>query len=398
MKFNIDRRNLLSTAIVLVVGAVLALAIVFWKKEAREPAEASAGKPTTARSSHADVQSGLVEMTPEQAQRAGITLATAGPASIEASVTLPGEVRFNDDRTAHIVPRVAGVVEAVSATLGQEVDKGQQLAIVASPELAGLRGQAHAAAERLQLARSSYEREKTLWEQRISAEQDYLQARQAYAEARIEAQSARSRLAALGAGAEAGAVSRYVLRAPFKGVVVEKHLSQGEAVKEDANAFLISDLSTVWVEMAVTAKDLDRVRVGQAVSIRPVGGNSAVAGKVSYVGNLLGEQTRTATARVVIDNPERAWRPGLFVSVALVHGKTEAPVAVLASALREVEGRQVVFLKAPNGFRAQPVRTGASDGKRVAIADGLSAGSQYVAAGSFVLKAEQAKGSAGHGH
>jgi len=406
MKFNTDRKNFLPILVVLGIGVVLALAIILWKKDApaaegageREHVEESTGKPTGSEKAHADEQPGVVEMTPQQVQLAGITMATAGATSIDATVTLPGEVRFNEDRTAHIVPRVAGVVEAVSATLGQDVKKGQQLAVIASPELAELRGQANAAAKRLELARLTYEREKKLWEDRISAEQDYQQARQAYSEAQIESQSARSKLAALGAEPASGAVNRYVLRSPFTGVVVEKHLSQGEAVKEDANAFLVSDLSSVWIEMAVTAKDLGHVRVGQTVSIRPAGGDATVAGKVSYVGSLLGEQTRSATARVVIDNPGRAWRPGLFVNVELVRGKTEAPVAVLASALQEVEGKQVVFLKAQNGFKAQPVKTGANDGKHIAIIEGMTAGTQYVATGSFVVKAEQAKGSAEHGH
>ncbi|WP_409267359.1 efflux RND transporter periplasmic adaptor subunit [Massilia sp. BHUDP2] len=406
MKFNINQKNIVSILLVLAVGAVLALAIFFWKKDVpakqgageSEHSEQSAGKSTGSEEGHANEQPGIVEMTPQQAQLAGITLATASSSSIDVTVTLPGEVRFNEDRTAHIVPRVAGVVETVSATLGQDVTKGQQLAMIASPELAELRGQANAAAKRLELARLTYEREKKLWQDRISAEQDYQQARQAYSESQIELQSARSKLAALGAEPGSGSANRYVLRAPFTGVVVEKHLSQGEAVKEDANAFLVSDLSSVWVEMAVTAKDLGHVRVGQPVTIRPAGGDTTVAGKVSYVGNLLGEQTRTATARVVIANPGRAWRPGLFVSVELVRGKTEAPVTVLASALQEVEGKQVVFLKAQNGFKAQPVKTGASDGNYVAIAEGITAGTQYVATGSFVVKAEQAKGSAEHGH
>ncbi len=405
MKFNIDKKNLVSMIVVLAIGAVLALAIVFWKKDAPagqeegEHKEAAAGA-AAGEKPHDEEEPGTIDMTPQQAQLAGIMMAAAGPASIAAVVTLPGEVRFNEDRTAHIVPRVGGVVESVSATLGQQVAKGQELAVIASPELAELRSQALAAAKRLDLARVTFEREKKLWEDRISAEQDYLAARQAWNEAQIESQSARAKLAALGAdaGAGAGAVNRYALRAPFAGLVVEKHLSQGEAVKEDANAFLISDLSTVWVEIAVTAKDLEQVRVGQSVAIRSTAGSAAVTGKISYVGSLLGEQTRSATARVVIDNPGRAWRPGLFVNVELERGKTEAPVTVLADAVQTVEGKQVVFVKAPSGYVARPVKTGGGDGERIAILEGLAAGAQYVATGSFVVKAEQAKGSAEHAH
>lgn len=402
MKFHIDKKTTFSIVAVLAIGLVLALAILFWKKEPAaamgesEHAEEAAEK-NHAGEEHAD-KPGLIAMTPQQIQSAGIVMATAAAASIDSAVTLPGEVRFNEDRTAHIVPRVGGVVESVSAALGQEVKKDQELAVIASAGLAELRSAALAAGKRLELARVTYEREKKLWEDRISAQQDYLQAEQAYREAQIESQSARAKLTALGATLATGAVNRYVLRAPFDGVIVEKHLARGEAVKEDANVFLVSDLSSVWVDIVVSPKDLEYVRMGQPVTIKPAGGNATVTGKVSYVGNLLGEQTRTATARVVIDNPGRAWRPGLFVNVSVVGVKTQAPVTVKADALQTLEGKTVVFVKAAEGFQARPVATGTSDGTLLQITDGLTAGEQYVATGSFVVKAEQAKGSAEHEH
>jgi cobalt-zinc-cadmium efflux system membrane fusion protein len=410
MKFNIDKKSAFSIVAVVAIGIVLALAILFWKKAVpgaegeSTHAEETSGKPATKGESHGEAKEtghaadkpGFVRMSPQQIQGAGIVTVRATAESIDTAVMLPGEVRFNEDRTAHVVPRVAGVVESVSASLGQAVKKGQVLAVIASVELAEMRSTALAAEKRLELARVTYEREKKLWEDKISAQQDYLQAQQQYREAQIESQSAKSKLTALGAGSGSGALNRFELRAPFNGVVVEKHLSQGEAVKEDANAFLLSDLSKVWVEIVVSPKDLQFVRVGQNVTIRSASGGEAVSGKVSYVGNLLGEQTQTATARAVIDNPGLAWRPGLFVNVALVRGKKEALVTVAADALQTIEGKPVVFVKAAEGFQAQAVTTGASDGKVVEILQGLSAGAEYVATGSYVVKAEQGKGSAGH--
>jgi len=419
MKLNIDKKSAFSILAVVAVGIVLAIAILFWKKDApsgegetehaEETTEKSAAKGGHAEGKegahaegkeegHADASPGLIKMTSQQIQSAGIVTARAVAASVDTAVTLPGEVHFNEDRTAHVVPRVAGVVESVSAALGQDVRKGQALAEIASPELAELRSAALAADKRVGLARATYEREKKLWEDKISAQQDFLQAEQQYREAQIEAQSARSKLTALGAGSGSGALNRYVLRAPFNAVVVEKHLVQGEAVKEDANAFVLSDLSKVWVQIAVSPKDLGAIRVGQSVTIRSPAGGEAVNGKVSYVGNLLGEQTRTATARVVVDNPGLAWRPGLFVNVSVVRGKKEASVTVQADGVQTIEGKPVVFVKAAEGFQARPVTLGASDGKIVEIVQGLAAGAEYVATGSFVVKAEQGKGSAEHEH
>lgn len=393
MKFSIDKKSQKPVLGVILVGALLGAAILFTNKGSSGKEK---DKPVVA--ANAKEEEGFVAMSDEQVKSAGIQLAKAGPASLGNVDILPGEVKFNEDRTAHVVPRIAGVAEVVQADLGQRVKKGQVLAVIASPELAEMRSAHLAAQKRLALAQLTAEREKKLWQDKISAEQDYLQARQAYQEAEIQAQNAKSKLTAIGADVRDGALNRYVLRAPFDAIVVEKHITQGEAIKEDSNVFLLSDLSSVWVELVVAAKDIEAVHVGSIVEIKSSSTASSATGKISYVGSLLGEQTRTAKARVVIDNPNMAWRPGLFVNISLVRGKTEVPVAVQADAVQTLEGRTVVFTKVAKGFRANPVRTGRSENGLIEIVEGLPAGSSYVATGSFVVKAEQGKDGAEHGH
>ncbi|AOZ09515.1 efflux RND transporter periplasmic adaptor subunit [Cupriavidus malaysiensis] len=343
-------------------------------------------------------EEGLVEMTPEQIQSAALTLRTAGPARVEDSAQFPGEIRFNEDRTAHVVPRLAGVAEAVPANLGQRVKKGELLAVIASTALSDQRSEWLAAQRRLELARTTYAREKTLWQDRISAEQDFLAARTALQEAEIAASNAAQKLDAIGAARSGSALNRFELRAPFDGVIVEKHLSLGEAVAADANVFTVSDLSTVWAEFLIAPKDLDSVRMNEKVKIASTAFDGKAEGLVSYVGALLGQQTRTATARVTLPNPEMAWRPGLFVTVSVTRSETEVPVAIDAEALQTDGGQARVFVAVPGGFLAQPVQTGRSDGKRVEIVSGLKPGWRYVAGNSFVLKAEMGKAGAEHAH
>ena len=406
MKFINQNKSTKSVLAIVAVGVILGAAILFWKKEPGEAAsteskkevpQAAAGKaaPKEGGEHHAG-EEGLVRLTAQQIQQAGIKLATAAPETIEASVQLPGEVRFDQDRTAHIVPRVPGIADSVQAELGQTVKKGQVLAVISSPELAELRSTLNAARTRLDLARTTYQREKKLWEDKISAQQDYLQAQQAYEEARIAANNAQSKLSALGVGSGKGALNRYELRAPFDGVIVEKHISLGEALKEDANVFLLSDLSHVWVDVVVTPKDLNVVRVGETATVKAAAADLSATGKVTYVGALVGEQTRSATARIELVNPSLAWRPGLFVNVSLVQSAKRAAVTVQSDAVQTVEDKPVVFVQAPEGFKAQPVVVGATDKEHVEILQGLAAGTAYAATGSFVLKAEQGKGSAEH--
>lgn len=356
--------------------------------------EAQAGK-----AGHAEPQTpGLVRLADAQLGPAGIVVEPAAPQRIRSGLELPGEIRFNQDRTAHVVPRVNGIVERVQADLGQTVRRGQVLAVLSSAGVSDQRSELATAERRLALARTTHAREQRLFEERISPEQDVLQAEHAMREAEIAVANARQKLQALGIGGAAGALNRFELRAPFDGVVVEKHLSLGEVVREDANVFTLSDLSSVWAEVSIPAGSLNRLKVGDKVTVRSSAFAETAEGQVAYIGALLGEQTRTATGRIVLPNPRGAWRPGLFVTVELVTEDVQAPVTVSTEALQQMGDRTVVFMKVPGGFVPQPVRTGRSDGRRVEILEGLPADAPHAAAGSFVVKSEAGKGSAEHTH
>ena len=340
---------------------------------------------------------GLVKLSAAQAKKAGVVLAQAGPASIKKQVLLPGEIRFDEDRTAHVVPRVAGVVASVHAQLGEQVAKGQMLAVIQSPAVSDQRSELQTAQRRLSFAQSNYAREKQLWQERISAEQDYQGARQALQEAEIAVANASQKLSAIGAGA--GGSSRYELRAPLAGMVVEKHLTVGESVTDSTASFTVSDLRSVWAEISVAAPQLPDVRMGAPVVVRATAFDSQAEGRIAYVGALIGAQTRTAPARVALANPHGEWRPGLFVDVEVLASESPVPIAVDAKAIQRPDGKEsVVFVPAEGGYKAQLVQLGASDGKTTQVLAGLQAGQAYVREGSFLLRAELGKASAEHAH
>lgn len=340
-----------------------------------------------------------IGMTDHQVTQNNIELLAAGPARIKSALQLIGEIRLNEDRMVHVVPRLTGVVESSAANAGDRVRKGQVLAVISSQALADQRSELLAAQKRLALARTTFEREKKLWEDKISAEQDYLLARNAMQEAEIAAQNAQQKLASIGGAVRAGGnLTRYEIRSPIDGTVVEKHISLGEAVKDDANIFVIADLSTVWAEMTIYAKDLNTVNVGQKATVKAAAFESQSSGAVSYVGALVGEQTRTAKARIVLPNPKGIWRPGLPVNIELVAGEVEVPVAVSAEAVQTVRDWTVVFGRYGANFEARPVELGRSDGKFTEVIDGLNTGEQYAAKNSFLIKADLGKSGASHDH
>jgi len=343
-------------------------------------------------------EEGHIELSAEQITAAGIQLAEARAQTISLGLPFPGEVRFDEDRTAHVVPRVPGVVESVAVNLGQTVKKGQLLAVIASQQISDQRSEQAAAQRRLALARTTYEREKKLWQDKISAEQDFLQARQALQEAEIAVSNAQQKISVLSGSVVATGGNRYEVRAPFDGVVVEKHLTPGEVVDESTAAFTLSDLSRVWVTFGVSPKDLNKVQVGKAVTVSAPELNAEVVGSVAYVGSLLGEQTRTATVRVTLENPQGSWRPGLFVTALVATDSREAKVAVPETAIQTVEDKTTVFVRTDDGFEARAVELGSRAAGHVEITQGLEPGAQVASAGSFVLKSELGKASAEHSH
>ncbi|MBD8626469.1 efflux RND transporter periplasmic adaptor subunit [Oxalobacteraceae sp. CFBP 8753] len=344
---------------------------------------------------HAD--DGVIHFTPNQITVAGITVATAGPKHLDTFIRMPGQIALNEDRTAHVTPRAAGSVRDVSADLGQQVRKDQVLASIASADIAGQRGALTAAQKRVDYARRTVATERTLWEEKITARQDLLKAEQELVEAEVARDTVRQQLQALGA-ADGGGSNLLAIRAPFDGIIVEKHITLGEVVGADTRVFTLTDLSTVWADVVVPARDLDIVRVGTTAVIRSIASDTTAPGKVSFVSSLVGEASRSAKARVVLANPGAAWRPGLAVNVDIVTGSSDVPVAVAREAIQTVDTRQVVYKRVKEGFIAQPVSTGRADARFIEITAGLNPGDTYAASGSFTVKAEQGKGEASHEH
>ncbi len=347
---------------------------------------------------------GRISMDEATAKTAGIEIGTAAPARIRSTLQLQGEIQFNQDRVVRVVPRLSGVIVSAGTSLGDRVKRGDVLAVLESQDLGGLKGEYLAAQQRLALARTTFDREKRLWEEKISAEQDYLASRQALSEAEIAQRNAEQKLIGLGFSREAlqrqnlNGLTRMEIRAPIDGVVIEKKISAGEAVGAEAGMYVIADLATVWADMTIFPADLNRVKVGQKVKVKAAALGAEADGVISHVGALIGEQTRTAKARVTLRNPDQRWRPGLFVSIDVVQDETEVAVAVPLTAIQMLRDWKVVFARFGDVFEVRPVELGRSDGESVEIVKGLNPGTRYAATNSFVLKADIGKAGASHDH
>ena len=345
---------------------------------------------------------GRVEIPDEMLKSMGVALLTAGPATIKPKLKLPGEVTFNEHTIVRVVPRVAGMVTSVQGHHGQHVKKGDVLAVLESPMLADLRSQYYVAKKRLGLTRATYEREKQLWEEKISAKQDFLLAQELWNEAEIALELAATKLIALGVQPESNhskiTISRYEIRSPISGIIIAKAIALGEAVKEDREIYTVADVSTVWTAITVYPKDLNVVKEGQKVAVKATAYDVESEGTITYISTLIGGQTRTATARVELDNQAGKWRPGMFVNAELVAEEIQVPVAVSVAAIQTLRDWSVVFGRYDQYFEVRPLELGRNDGEMVEVLKGLTSGEQYASGNSFAIKAELGKAGASHDH
>jgi membrane fusion protein, heavy metal efflux system len=349
-------------------------------------------------------EEGRLEVAAASLASAGITVEAAGRRTLRKVLTLPGEVKIRHDSRVHIVPKVAGVAVEIPRNLGATVKKGDLLLVVESRELAEQRSTFLSARQRLATATATYNREAGLWQQKITAEQDYLEAKQGRAEAEIALRDASQRLRALGlretdlGSANGAGLTRFEVRAPFDGVLISRHVAYGESVAADTEVFELANITGMEAEIAVPAQDLDQVREGQTVTVRVLGNALAAEGTISFISSVMGEASRAAIAHVEFPNVDKHWREGLFVEADIVLKSAEVPVAVKAAAIQTFRDWQVVFARFGDQFEVRPIELGLRDGDWVEITAGIAAGQAYATDNAFVLKAELGKSGASHDH
>ncbi len=195
-----------------------------------------------------------------------------------------------------------------------------------------------------------------------------------------------------------GSLAPYEVTTFLAGTVIDKHMTRGEPVTRTEFGFTVVDLSSVWIDITVYQRDIDRIRVGEDVTVRARADGFAVSGKITYVTPVVDEHTRTATARLVVDNTDGHWRPGMFATAEVVTGSFAVSVVVPATAVHTIEGEDVVFVVDDEGFEPRPVEIGRRGKLEMEIRSGLEPGDEYVATGGFTIKAELGKDSFGEGH
>lgn len=191
-------------------------------------------------------------------------------------------------------------------------------------------------------------------------------------------------------------LQQYSIDSPASGEVTQRLVNQGDHTS--AGILLeIADLSMVWIEMSAFPENIEKLVIGQLVTVNDLHQHDSAKGAIAYIAPQMtgGHIART---RAVISNPEGHWRPGMHVKADIEVEKKSVPLAIKASALQSFRDMPVVFAKFGNTFEVRMVELGESDGNMIEVLDGLKPGTEYVTNNSFLIKADVLKDGASHDH
>lgn len=345
--------------------------------------------------------SDVLVLSSEAVSNAKLGVEKAGPSVIHQELTLQGEVGAIPEKLGAIVARLEGVVIKVAKKEGDKVEKGEAMVTIESKKLAQTKLAYLEAEHRLHFAREALEREAKLMEKKISSKEAYQKVAHEKEEAELNHASALQNLKLLGFSEEwlhkleknpNQRMTRYTLRAPFDGEVIEKNVTMGEAVVEEKTLFKLADLSELQVEVKVPMGSVPFFQKDGTVKVSCDVLDITVDGTVSFIASIAEAETRTVPVRITIPNPDGKWRPGMPARVEMKNVDLKAAVTVPLGAVHDIAGKPSVFVQASSdSFRLTPVTLGAKDEKRQAIEEGIDAGDRIVVENSLALKSEWLK-------
>ena len=309
---------------------------------------------------------------------------------IAPTLTLPGEITSDPDKTGRVSTPAAGRLVRIDFREGTVVKKGAIVGAVRVTDVAKVRSARNAAVAKGAAARSNATRLQELAGAGLGSKQEALAAAADAEALEAEARGLGEELAVLGLGS-GGTGSEISLRAPVGGVVLSREGVVGQPVSAEQTVGTIADLAEVWFLGRVFEKDLSRLSVGSRAEVQlNAYPREHFEGTVEYVGQQLDPVARTVTARVRLTNRKDLLRIGLFgnARVSVAEPAPKGPVLVVPrSAVTDIGGKTVVFVRhADDDFELHDVTLGDSALGKVEVLNGLREAEQVVTEGVFTLK------------
>jgi cobalt-zinc-cadmium efflux system membrane fusion protein len=333
-----------------------------------------------------------------QEQMARLQVVPVGARTWTAAIQTTGTVDWDADHTTQAITQVNGPISRILVDLGTPVKAGDPLLFVASPDMANAISAYRKARNREVLTKRIVDRMKELLDHGSVALKDVENSEADYNDAMTDVQNSLQALNIFGidkadidrAEQQGTAIStELAVRAPIAGVVVQKLVSPGQLIQAGTTVcFMLSDVSTVWVQGHIFDPDLSELHVGAAVDETNPASGKVFHGTLGYVGAFVDPATRTTPVRIVTQNPEGLLKKDMFVEVTVHAGGTRRLLAVPVSAvLRDDKNEPIVYVQAqPGKFAERSVTIGQQQDGMIAILSGLREGENVLADGSLFLQ------------
>lgn len=349
---------------------------------------------------HDELATMVIRLSPDQIAATELNILPVRPKKLQIVHTLPARIILNGNRYAHVTTEASGVAREVRKDLGDSVQAGEVLAVLESRDIAEAKANYLAALRRESLAKGTSARERQLHLKQVSAQADYLMAENNSEQATIERQLMEQKLLAIGLTVDQIAklpetpvsdLRLYALLAPFAGTVVERDISPGELIPAGREPYVIADLSTVWVDIGVHGKDIDKLKKGQEIQVSNPHSQQTQTANIIYLSPLVDSETRSARAIAELDDRDGLWRPGTYVQAQVATESKGAAVTLPKGSIQRINGDDVVFVQHNEGLKPQVVEIGVCDGEDIEIVKGLSEDDHCATSNTFVLKSEMLK-------
>lgn len=374
-----------------VVAAMLAIALAVWTfGSPDEDAHVEQGDEAVSAG-----EEGLISLSPEQIAAAEIEIVDVSNGGV-AELVLPATITARPDSVAIIDARASGVVLSLRKSLGENVRRGEAVAVIESAEAASLAAARSSAQARFNQAQAFFQREQGLFDQNVTARQDLEAAQANLSVARAELNRASAAASAAGVSGDGRSIA---VTSPISGSVTAAPATLGSFVNAGEELFRVVNPNGLQIEVAIPASDIGRIRPGDVATFDLPGGGSATA-QVRAVTPSLDPESRTAIAVLPLPRALAGLQAGSFVEVRLQSsGETDpSRIVVPEDAVQTLDGQNVVFVRTQEGFKVQAVQTGDRSAGMVTVLSGIEAGERIASENAVLLKGELEKDEAGHGH
>ena len=320
--------------------------------------------------------------------RGKLTIGTVTQQQIDRTLQLPAIVEAEPARTVKVLPPVAGRLIDLKIQLGERVERGQELAVIDSSDLAQAYADEDKARSAVKMTKQALDRAVALEKYSAGSVKDRQQAENDHAQAQAELERTQSRLRAIGVVADLKEEGRKLsLKAPVSGSVIDLQVARGAHLNDTTAAIMtIANLDEIWVTANVPEKDTALVAQGQAVDVVFAAYPGEVfKGRVLFVSDILDPDTRRTKVRIAFQNPNMRLKPNMFASATFVTPKQTVPIVPTTAVVLRNEADQVFVEIAPWTFEARPIEIDFQQENQAVIAHGLEAGQRVVVRGAVLL-------------